>query len=198
MLLENTKKHIHRFEFIFIVILIIAVPLLFFNSSITGFVASDTKAQVLNYNFTESQALDIKSPFGGPVYISSFSISGDVIGDGGVAVYLTTKDTESLVYTNAGSRKRNPSLITGTATGITAAYAVKMEQNNESLLIEGGRKLNWPGKLGENSASGSFTAVCIDSCYLDSTNFTADSFELQIFVEPGTIFNLQEILYTIG
>jgi hypothetical protein len=197
MLQEEHKKGLRKFEFIFIIILIVAVPLLFFRPSITGFVASDTKAQILNMVFTESQALDLKSVAGEPVYISSFSISGEIKGDGDVAIYLANSNTRSLVYTNVGQKKM-PSLITGVATGIAAAHAVEVVQNNESLSIEEGKKLSWPGNLGENSASGSFTAVCVDSCYLDAADFTANNFELQVFVEPGTTFKLQEVLYTIG
>jgi hypothetical protein len=83
------------------------------------------------------------------------------------------------------------------ATGIPAAHAVEVVEAG-GLLVEEGKKLDWPGNLGENSESGSVTAVCIDSCYLDAGDFTAGNFELQIFVEPGTTFKLQEILYTIG
>ncbi len=197
MLQEEHKKGLRKFEFIFIIILIVAVPLLFFRPSITGFVASDTKAQILNMVLTESQAINLKSAVSEPVYISSFSISGDITGSGGVAIYLVNGDKRSLVYTNVGQSKR-PSLITGVATGVAAAHAVEIEQANMSLLIDEGRKLSWPGSLGENPASGSFTAVCMDSCYLDVADFTANNFELQVFVEPGTTFKLQEVLYTIG
>ncbi len=196
MLSNNAKKNLQRFEYVFIIILIVAVPLLFFRPSITGFVASDTKAQILNMEFTGSQALDLKSASGEPIYISSFSISGETKGEGDVAIYLTNGNSRSLVYTNVG-QKEKPSLITGTATGISAAHAVEVEQN-ASLLIDEGKKLDWPGNLGENSASGSVTAVCMDSCYLSSGEFTSANFELQVFVEPGTTFKLQEVLYTIG
>jgi hypothetical protein len=197
MLQEEHKKGLRKFEFIFIIILIVAVPLLFFRPSITGFVASDTKAQILNMVLTESQAINLKSAISVPVYISSFSISGDIMGSGGVAVYLVNGDKRSLVYTNVGQNNR-PSPITGAATGVAAAHAVEIEQTNMSILLEEGRKLSWPGSLGENPASGSFTAVCMDSCYLNANEFTANDFELQVFVEPGTTFKLQEILYTIG
>lgn len=198
MLSEDAKKNIRRFEFIFIIILIIAVPLIFFKSSITGFVSSDTKAQVLNIDFTESKSLQLVSTE--PVYVSSFSISGEITGEGDVAVYLTNGEAKSLVYTNVGQKKKAP-LITGAATGIAAGYAAEETKNttNEiSLVINEGKNLSWPGDLGANSASGSFTSVCIDSCYLESGAFTSNSFELEVFVEPGTTFKLQEIFYTIG
>lgn len=188
------KKILHRIELAFIIILIIALPLVLFRSSITGFVSSDTKAQVLNVTFNESQTLNLISPPGGPVYINFFSISGDVIGDGIVAVYLANKDTNawSLVYTNIGQKKKAP-LITGMAVA-----QGKGNLQPGTLLIEQGRKLDWPGSSGENSASGSFTAVCMDSCYLNVDDFTSKNFELRVFVEPGTIFKLQEIYYTTG
>lgn len=196
MMSDNTKKSLRRFEYVFVIVLIVAVPLLFFRPSITGFVASDTKAQILNMNFTESQALNLASN-NGSIYISSFSISGEVIGDGGIAIYLVNdKNTRSLVYSNVGQKKK-VSPLTGAATGIAAAHAVEVIQEG-GLVIEEGEKLQWPGKIGENYASGSVTAVCIDSCYLSSDDYTASSFKLQIFVEPRTTFKLQEILYTIG
>jgi len=197
MLPEKHTSNLRKFEYIFIVVLIIAIPLIFFRPSVTGFVASDTKAQILNIVLSDSQAFDLKSTSGEPIYISSFSMSGDITGEGDAAVYLVNGATRSLVYSNVG-QKRKPSLITGAATGIAAAHAVEIEQNNQSIIVEEGKKLTWPGNLGENSASGSFTAVCMDSCYLDASNFTANNFELQVFVEPGTTFKLQEILYTIG
>ncbi len=192
----DSESKLRKYEFIFIIAAIIAVPLLFFGTSMTGFVASDTKAQILNMEFTESQALDLKSASSEPIYISSFSLSGETKGEGDVAIYLANGNSRSLVYTNVG-QKEKPSLITGTATGIPAAHAVEVEQN-ASLLIDEGKKLDWPGNLGENSASGSVTAVCMDSCYLSSGEFTSANFELQVFVEPGTTFKLQEVLYTIG
>jgi competence protein ComGC len=196
MLTDESRKKVHQLELMFIVILIIAVPLLFFRPSLTGFVASDTKAQILNMVFTESQALELKSASASPIYMSSFSLSGEIIGDGNVAVYLANGQTRSLVYTNVGQKKK-ASPLTGAATGIAAAHAVEVEQNT-SISIEEGKKLSWPGSFGENSASGSVTAVCIDSCYLSADTFTSDNFELQVFVEPGTTFKLQEVLYTIG
>ena len=195
MLSENAKKNLHRFEYVFIIILVVAIPLFFFRPSVTGFVASDTKAQILNMDFTESQALTLTSG-NESVYISSFSISGDIKGDGDVAVYLASSAARSLVYTNTGQQKK-ASPITGMATGIPAAHAVEVVESG-GLLVEEGKKLDWPGNLGENSASGSVTAVCVDSCYLSANDFTASNFELQVFVEPGTTFKLQEILYTIG
>jgi len=188
------KKILHRIELAFIVILLIALPLVLFRSSITGFVSSDTRAQVLNITFNESQTLNLISSSDEPIYINFFSMSGDVIGDGDVVVYLANKNTSalSLVYTNIGQKKGAP-LITG--------MAVAQGGNNlkpGTLLIEPGQKLDWPGSSGQNSASGSFTAVCMDSCYLDAGNFTSKNFELGVFVEPGTIFKLQEIYYTIG
>jgi hypothetical protein len=190
------KVKLHKIELAFIIILIIALPLLFFKSSITGFVASDTRAQILNLEFTDSQALNLKSTSNEPIYISSFSLSGEIKGEGDVAVYLRQGYKESLVYTNVG-QKQKVSPITGMATSIPAAHAVVIEQN-ASLMIEKGRKLEWPGDFGENSASGSVTAVCMNSCYLNADEFTANNFELLVYVEPGTIFNLQEVLYTFG
>jgi competence protein ComGC len=196
MLTDESKKKVHQLELMFIVILIIAVPLLFFKPSLTGFVASDTKAQILNMVFTESQALELKSASASPVYVSSFSLSGEIIGNGDVAVYLANGETRSLVYSNVGQKKK-ASPLTGAVTGIAAAHAVEVEQNG-TLVIDAGRKLSWPGDFGENSASGSVTAVCMDSCYLSADTFTASNFELQVFVESGTTFKLQEVLYTIG
>lgn len=195
MLPDSAKKNLRKFEYVFIIALIVVIPLLFFKSSITGFIASDAQRQILNVNFADSQTLNLKSSSGEPFYISSFSISGEITGEGDVAVYLKQGDARSLVYTNVGQIKKTP-LITGQATGTPVASADVAESGG--LLLEEGAKLSWPGDLGENSASGSVTAVCMDSCYLSPDDFTASTFELQVFVEPGTTFKLQEIFYTIG
>jgi hypothetical protein len=188
------KVTAHRIELTVVLLLIIALPLLFFRSSVTGFVSSDTKAQILNMTFGESQSVNLISA-DGAAYINFFSISGEVIGDGSIAIYLVNKDNDahSLVYTNVGQKKKAPLI-----TGMAAAYAEENDMQSGNLILEQGQKLDWPGSLGENSASGSFAAVCMESCYLSQDMFTSDNFELQVYVEPGTILKLQEIFYTVG
>jgi hypothetical protein len=201
--LKNKSK---SFLFLLIIVAIVLAPLLIFGSSITGFIAVDSKTQILNMTFTESQALNIKSQNNEQVHLSSLSISGEVIGNGKVIVYIANGDKRALVYTNVNKKKTVPP-ITGAFSGTAITYKINnrnLGRNTSDLIFELGRKLDWqinPTSFDEsskNSANGSFTSICINSCYLNPADFTASNFELQIFVEPGTLFNLKEITYILG
>jgi hypothetical protein len=195
MLDKDFKRNLFKVEVILIVALIIVIPLALFKPSITGFVASDLFRQNLNFTVDKSQALDITSVSGQQVFISSLSLSGEVIGPGGVAIYLSNKAGEKvLVYTNIGQAKSKPNFITGAAIGAeTEVQAAK----GDSILLNYGRELTWPGNIGIGSP-GAFVNTCAQSCYLDPNKFTSKDFELQVFVEPGTKVKITEIFYTIG
>ena len=196
MLDKDFKRNLFRTEVILIVALIIVIPLALLDKpSITGFVASDLFRQNLNFTVDKSQALDITSVSGQQVYISSLSLSGEVIGSGSVAIYLSNKAGEQvLVYTNVGQAKARNNMITGAAIGAkTDVQAAK----GDSVMLNYGRELTWPGSLGIGSP-GEFVNTCAQSCYLDPNKFMSKDFELQVFVEPGTKVKITEIFYTIG
>jgi len=195
MLGEDLKKRLFKAEVILIVALVIAIPLIFFKPSITGFVPSDLFKQTLDFTVSDSKALDLKSTTGEPIYISSLSLSGEVTGSGDVAIYLRNKATgeKVLVYTNVGQARAKKDLITGAAIGPPEVKAVK----GDSITIEDGAKLSWPGDMGLSSA-GTFVNTCIESCYLTPERFTNQEFEMQVFVEPGTAVKITEIFYTLG
>ena len=198
MLSEPFKKKLYRTEIILIIALVIVIPLALFHPSITGYVPSDLFKQTLNFTLDKSQALNLKAD-GQPVYISSLSLSGDVKGDGDVAIYLNNKLGEKvLVYTNVGQTNARPNLITGAAIGskLTGGGIGADSIPDGSILIDYGRELPWPGDMG-SSAPGSFVNTCVESCYLNPEQFTQSEFELQVFVEPGTTVKITEIFYTI-
>jgi hypothetical protein len=194
MLDKDFKRNLFRTEVILIVALIIVIPLALFKPSITGFVASDLFRQNLNFTVDKSQALDITSVSGQQVYISSLSLSGEVIGPGSVAIYLSNDAGEKvLVYTNVGQAKARNNIITGAAIG--AETEVEAAEG-DSILLDYGKELTWPGDIGTGSP-GEFVNTCVQSCYLDPNKFMSKDFELQVFVEPGTKVKITEIFYTI-
>ena len=194
MLDANFKKNLFKAEIIFIIALVIVLPLIFFKPSITGYVPSDLFKQTLDFTLSESSVLDVRSSSDQPIYISSLSLSGEVIGEGDVAIYLSNKAGERvLVYTNVGQAKSQPNLITGAAIGPATAEAT----TGDSILIEHGETLSWPGDMGPSS-SGDFVNTCIESCYLDPEQFTSPEFEIQVYVEPRTTVKITEIFYTLN
>jgi hypothetical protein len=194
MLHDKHKNKLYAIEVTVVVLLILALPLLFFKPSITGFVASNTFAQPIDIALSESQMIMLKSS--AQIKLSSFLVSGEIIGDGAVAVYLSNSaGKDVLVYTNTIMDERRSNLITGFSIG--AAHAQEAPDEVIVLDIEPGQKLPWDGSLGSAANSDPFTNVCIDSCFLNSDEFAGTEFGLKAYVEPGTTLMITEIFFTL-
>jgi len=191
----DKKKTLFRVEIVVIILLILAIPLLFFRPTVTGFVSTNTYGQVIGLTFTESQALAMRASQ--QIALDSISAAGEITGNGAVAIYISNSDgsERTLVYTNAIMEDKRKNLITGYSVG--AAYAQEEPAQDISVEIDLAEKLEWQPSLSDTAAStGPFTG-CVDSCFLNSEKFTGSEFKILVYVEPGTSVKLAEVFYTV-
>lgn len=183
-----------RIELAVIVILLFVVVLIFAPKqgmlSITGFLATETHRQTVDISVDKSAIYSLQ-PVGGQVMtMTHFSISGDV-SRGAVKVLLSSGEKEVVVYTNIKKAKRGFSSITGMATNF------EIKQATEIAFEEGAEISEAPViPEGKEAREELFKYSCEQSCVLPSEFYNSAGYELKILVSPGTIFKINEIIYT--
>jgi len=188
------KETLYKIELVFIISLIVALPLIFFKPSITGFVSSDIQRTPLNLTLEESKIIQMHTQSNQSVALDYLSMSGEIIGDGDVAVYLSNGKDKLLIYSNMGKPSK-PNLITGFATGPTASGKGKF---NDDMILEIGESLQWPGDMGFSTGGGSFGRTCLETCFLDPQAWTNNTWQILAYVQPGTKLKITEISFTVS
>ncbi|MBD3361815.1 hypothetical protein GF358_03415 [Candidatus Woesearchaeota archaeon] len=124
-----------------------------------------------------------------PVTITSFSVSGEVLGSGAASLYLIDKDgNKKKVFSNSQKGMR---LITGFyGEESTPVNIVKAKPG--ILNIKEGSDVR-DSDFVTNAMPGEFSGACGDACELSTDS---GSFELIAYVEPGTKLIIEEFDYT--
>jgi len=163
---------------------ILAATLFFGDSTITGYVPSETYQQELDIEVYESQRFRLSSDEA--LRLSSFSISGEVFGVGLVNIYLSDGNTIWLVFSNKKKTGSAMEHITGFAIG--------------GLNIKSMGKINKIETLPEgfSTLSGKFYNECSETCVLDEAFFNKKELYLDIIIEPGAIVSIDKIKFTAG
>ena len=163
---------------------------------ITGFVSTDLAVQALDIEIDKSQVYTLRSDSVDPIHLSTFRLSGSVIGDGMVQIFLDDGEKELLIYSNVKKREGGMALITGMATGAGGAPADQV-----GLVLEPGNSIDdVPVKQlteTEELTSGSFENECAETCFVSIELSNTKSSQLIFKVEPGTILKINEIVYTL-
>lgn len=199
---DSTKKKIHEIEITAAVILILVSVISFFpKPGITGHVSAEIKTKTLNLTIANSQSYFLKAEKQEPFYLTSLKLSGEVIGSGIVKAYISDgKGQKILIYSNAAERKKGIRPITGMGKITGGVVSEGSAAEADDIIIDYLENLNGgPGKLSENeeSSSGNFENICIESCFIEMLLNKELSYQLLFYVEEGTILKINKVAYTV-
>lgn len=180
------------------IVLALALVLSFFGPGITGFVSADTYRHRLDLTLDKSTIFLISSVE--ELTISSFKISGEVE-NGGVKVYLDDlKGQKLVIYENLEEKKEGLNMVTGMAIG--GVHGDPEIINDEQFLEV--RKLDEfdeyveLDKTNKELKTGPFEAECEETCFIKMLIGPGRDYKLVVFLEEGTVFELDELLVTVA
>lgn len=177
-------------QFLFAVVILLAITVTFLKPDITGFVPTEVYGKNLNLMIDENSILTLDSAV--PVSMHSLTVSGFVEGTGIIEIYLeNVNGLKYLVYTNVREEKGLTS-ITGLAT--QAPSSEPLEGSLSIHLEELGQYYN--SGQGGVGAEGNFAHQCLETCFLNPSEFVGREFKVYIFVEEGTSLNLNSLTYS--
>lgn len=203
-IIEKADKARIRFvkvEFAVLMICLVLLALVFSRPEIVGYASTNVHSQDLNLFVEQSQRFYLRSLVPEPVHLTSLTISGEVIGEGTVAIYLDNeRGMRNLIYKNVKRKDSTHNRITGTSvlgSRVTGNSIQTHEENPVLDLLEGpilpGYELLNPAY---RTVQGEFHHVCVESCLLQARTFEGRRFAIDFFVEPGTILKIKEVVYT--
>lgn len=154
---------------------VLVTALLVSDSGITGFVPTDRFSQNVDLEISSSQRYSLETEG----ILSSFLISGEVVGSGLVNVYLSNGEKELLVYSN----KRKISSAMQSITGLAA------------LEIAPQGRIDRIDSLPEEyvTSGGVFESQCSQTCSISSFS---GPFYLDVVVDPGTTLRISKIVFS--
>ncbi|MBD3354537.1 hypothetical protein GF361_00970 [Candidatus Woesearchaeota archaeon] len=201
MIQEKTHNNIYKFLlFTAVSLVLVSTLLLFQDSGITGHFSADFRSQILDMEVKESQTYSISTNSLDPIYITSLRLTGNIIGYGGVEIYIEDQGEKFLIYQNIKEKETGLTSITGMAVA-EAAEPEGNEAEEKLLLIEPLEQIKWENRLSlsENQefAMGLFSNKCKDTCYIEMPVSSKDRYKLVFMIEPGTIVNINKIIYTL-
>ena len=129
-----------RFPFLIVVLVIVSVLAAFFitnffGSSYTGHVFADVNK--ISLEETAYKGSTYMMSASNPLSAKSLRISGDIIGNGSVKVYLNSGDKNMLVFSNSEEKFKTP-LITGFSVyGNTGTEGPGLKVNLEDMVLDG-------------------------------------------------------------
>ena len=203
---ESTKEKIHQIEIVAAFVLILVSVVSFFpNQGITGYVSVEIKTQQINLTIANSQSYILTTNIQKDFYLTSFQLSGEVIGDGIVKAYLDNGQGQRiLIYSNVIKKTKGLDSITGmdkiTGNVVGTNPETQEEVEEDYLVID--YLENIEEELGEISedeelAIGNFKNKCIDTCFIEMLLNDEIGYQLLFYVEEGTILKINEIVYSI-
>lgn len=199
---KSVKKAIHQAEFFVSIALVLTLTLyLLGNPNITGFLSLDFVMQDLDMTLTQSQNYIISSDSTEPFILTSFKLSGEVIGDGIVEIYLDNNlGQQLLIYRNVKS-KGGMSMITGMVVAGEKNTAEGKAEKETYLMLDPGYAIENTKINGisddEKIVEGVFSNECTDTCFMKMELSENASYNLLFKIEPGTVLKLDNIIYTI-
>ncbi len=198
---EQTHNTIRKVQvFLAVSLLFVAVLFLFKDPGITGHFSADFRSQILDLEIGQSQKFLLSTNSEEPIYISSFRITGEVIGDGSVKVFIDNNAGQRiLVYENIMKKEQGIPTITGMAiAGPDIAEAIEeklilLRLLEEIEFVNTGLSLS----ADEEHLEGTFNNKCVDTCFIEMPLSTDSSYELIFNIQPGTKLKLTKITYTL-
>ncbi len=200
---EKTHNNLKKVQlFVAISLLLVSVGLLFKNPGITGHFSADFQSQILDIDIEQSQSYLLATNTPEEIYISSFRISGEIQGEGSVEIFIEDQGQQFLIYKNVREKERGMSTITGMAVAPpTEEMQEPVESTGTLLILEKLGAINWDGGLSlsgkEEFVTGSFNNKCKDTCFIEMSLSSEETYKLVFMVEPGTKVKLDKIIYTL-
>lgn len=163
---------------------------------ITGYVSAEIAAQKLNLEVDKSQVFVLSANSTEPITLTSFRLSGEVIGSGLVQIFLNDGEKDLLVYSNVKKKGDGMNKI----TGMVAGAGGETPKEGSWLAINPGSTAENPTQIlaeGEQLASGAFDNECAETCFINFGLSSGNSYNLIFKIEPGTKLKINEVVYTI-
>ena len=159
---------LRKTEAIVAVLLVFALGISLFRPSMTGFVPAKAERQAINLWIDSSQVYTLR--LNETIPIVSLRISGAVIGNGSISIWLGDGDERLLMWSNA-----RPA-IPASANMITGLASVTPKEDGSAIT---------------------FTNECVETCVMPENFQQKNSYDLAFDVEPGTTLRIDEIVYVI-
>ena len=185
--MKKRNRQIYKFEFVFI-FLLIAVVVVSFRPDISGYLPAASFRQNLDIELSQSQVFHLKSTDGNDVRFSSFSISGEIIGEGYVSIYLDNGEERLLVFSNVKQMQSFGLPITGLIAG--------SKSEDQGLAIESGNLIKEFETAEGETFSGAFIDKCEETCRI-TPFFYRSEYDLVVLIEPGTKLRITDIVYVV-
>ncbi|MGB9675253.1 MAG: hypothetical protein ACP5IJ_01450 [Candidatus Nanoarchaeia archaeon] len=187
-MLANYLEKIKKFELILVMFALFVIFLTWFSTNITSYHIFETSLQRINLTFENSAELILSSDE--PESLTFLALSGNVVGQGNVKIYLTNGEAKLLVWDNS---QRNSNIMTGYAT-----YSKNQISNSKKLKVSIGRPLEYFSSNQNNfGIFGKFSNVCIETCTLDPKVWKGKEWRLLIYLSPNTKLELDELIFTM-
>ena len=198
--MENIKDRLTKIKIAVAITAVLVLSVYIFNNpNVTGYVSTDFVMQNLNLTLTQSQKFALSSTSPEPFTLTSFKLSGEVIGDGRVEIYLDNRQgQELLIYNNLKTKDRGIGAITG--------FSIEGEADEEAekaayFLISPGEIIQNPElqelSEREETVSGTFENQCSDTCFIRMELSSSTAYDMVFKVESGTSLKINNIFYTI-
>jgi len=186
--LKNIHKRFSKFEFAIVIVFLLIVLVIPGKPELIGF--SDVRIHRQDVSIAADHSRSFVISPTEPLALTSFSVSGEVLGTGAVSVYLKDNQGEPIkVFSN---EKKGRNLITG-FFGEESEIKNTVSSSDPVLEIKDGVTLDG-FESADESSSGQFSFVCYDSCNMKNIN--GNEYELIAYVEPGTTLIINELDYT--
>ncbi|MBW2966582.1 hypothetical protein KY342_05750 [Candidatus Woesearchaeota archaeon] len=198
---EETHDRLKKIQlFIGVSLLLVSVTLLFKNPGITGYFSADFRSQTLDITIDKSQSYLLFSNLLETVYVSSLRISGEIIGDGAVQIFIEDNGQRFLIFNNVRKKEQGLPSVTGMAVA-SRKIQEDAEENLEALfLLEPLDTLVWEEvsfSEKEEFLTGPFNNKCVDTCFIEMSLSSQESYKLIFMVQPGTKLKISKIIYTL-
>ncbi len=182
--------------FVAISLLLLSTLLLFKTPGITGHFSADFMSQQLNMVIEQSQSFEIATNNQESIYVSSLRLSGNVIGQGSVEVFIENDGQKYKIFQNIRERETGLTAITGMAVA-------KVDKEEEAILLSltPSEVIEWDKGLSlsdtEEYTEGVFNNKCLDTCFMEMSLSSEERYKLIFMVEPGTEVQITKITYTL-
>lgn len=164
--------------------------------NITGFTPVEIFTQDLDLQVPNSQVYKLEGS-GGSFSVTSFRLSGEVIGTGGVEVLLDDGNNHVVVFKNVVNLKQGSSPL----TGFSAAEDTEANSPGNFLKLApaGAYEEEWQFGISANQGKveGPFSNSCEESCFVSIDMSAGNEYTLIFRVEEDTKLHVESITYNI-
>ena len=200
---SKDKGHFKKIQLaVAICLLLVAVLMLFKNPGITGHFSADFKSQTLSMAIDKSQSYMLTAVSQEPIYITSIRMSGEVVGNGNVEVFIDNNAGQRLLlYRNVKKIEQGLSTVTGMLVG-SDEESIEASSEQRLLVLKPLDQIEYRGaeislSAKEEYVSGSFNNKCADTCFIEMTLSSEIGYKLIFNIEPGTMLKINKLIYTL-